>query len=131
MDKNSPVNQRVSDKRALDRQLEGAGWALLLIMIGGLWLIPNVPEGVWLIGAGLIMVGVNIVRYLYGIRMRTFSSMLGALALVLGIADLFGLGLPVLPALLVLIGASILFSVFAPNVSRTQAPRSAGGLPTD
>ncbi len=114
---------RDTDKRALDRQLEGISWALFLIMIGGLWLIPNVQGGVWLIGTGLILLGLNIARYLSGIRIRTFSSMLGALALLLGVMEVLGLGLPVLPILLIVIGASILFDVVVPGEARTSAPR--------
>ena len=37
---------------ALNQRLESAAWGLFLIMVGGLWLIPNelVPNGAWLIG---------------------------------------------------------------------------------
>lgn len=89
MDKSPPMEKQDSGIRALDRQLEGISWALFLIMIGGLWLIPNVPGGVWLIGVGVIMLGLNVARYLNGIRMGLFSSLLGVLALALGIAELF------------------------------------------
>jgi hypothetical protein len=47
---------------ALDRRLEGIGWALFLIMIGGLGLVPSVPQGTWLVGTGLIMLGLNVAR---------------------------------------------------------------------
>lgn len=121
MDTSPLVDQR--EKRVLDRQLEGIGWALLLIMIGGLWLIPNVPGGVWLIGAGVILLGINVVRYLNGIHMHTFSSLLGAVALVLGVAVLLGWHVDVLPILVIVIGASILVSVFTPNATRPPAQR--------
>ena len=53
-------------KLALNARLEAIGWALFLIWIGGLWLMPDerLPEETWLIGAGLIMLGLNGVRYL-------------------------------------------------------------------
>lgn len=117
------VDPRESEKRALDRQLEGIGWALLLIMVGGLWLIPNVSGGVWLIGAGLILLGVNVVRYFNAIRVHAFSSVLGAVALVLGVAVLLGWHVDVLPVLLIVIGASILVSVFTPTAARSPAQR--------
>ncbi len=39
-------------------------------MIGGLWLAPSqlVPEGTWLIGTGLIMLGLTAARQMDGIR---------------------------------------------------------------
>lgn len=123
MNKSPPVEKQDSGIRALDRQLEGISWALFLIMIGGLWLIPNVPEGVWLIGVGVIMLGLNVVRYLNGIRMGLFSSLLGVFALALGIAELFGLNWPVLPMILILIGANILYDVVVRVPTRTGASR--------
>ena len=52
----------------LGQRLERIGWALFLIMIGGLALLPDgwVPEGTWLVGTGLIMIGLNVVRHLQG-----------------------------------------------------------------
>lgn len=123
MDNRSLVENRDSGKRALDRQLEGIGWALFLIMIGGLALIPNVPGGVWLIGVGLIMLGLNGARYLNGIRMRNFTLVLGTLALLLGVAELLGLDWPVFPILLILIGASVIFDVIMRGAPRPSTPR--------
>jgi hypothetical protein len=96
-------------QRTLDHQFERISWALFLIMIGGLALVPGVPGGTWLIGTGLIMLGLNAVRYVNGIRMSTFTIVLGILALVFGVAEFVGSSLPVLPVLLILIGASILW----------------------
>jgi hypothetical protein len=69
----------------LDRRLEGIGWALFLIMIGGIGLVPSVPPGTWLVGTGLIMLGLNLARYLSGLRMSNFTVVLGVLALLLGV----------------------------------------------
>jgi hypothetical protein len=93
----------------LDHQFERVGWALFLIMIGGLWLVPGVPEGTWLIGTGLIMLGVNAARYMNRIRMSGFTIVVGILALTIGVAKFVGSDLPVFPVLLILIGASILW----------------------
>lgn len=98
-------------KRALDKRLESIAWGLFLIMLGGLWLIPEerVPEGMWLIGVGLIMLGLNLARYLNGIRASGFTIVLGILALGSGISDVAGIDLPVLPILIILVGANILY----------------------
>jgi len=95
----------------LDRHLESIGWALFLIMIGGIALIQTVPQGTWLVGTGLIMLGLNVARYVNGIRPSNFTVVVGILALLLGIGGMTGLDLPFLPVLLILIGADILFKV--------------------
>jgi hypothetical protein len=101
--------QQDSVKQDLDRRLEGIAWALFLIMIGGLLLLPSVAGGVWLIGAGLIMIGLNVTRYASGIPIRTFSAALGGLAVLVGLADFAGLDLPLIPIIVILIGANLLF----------------------
>ena len=52
---NANIADQHTARSALDRQLEGVGWALFLIMIGGIGLMQNVPQGTWLVGTGLIM----------------------------------------------------------------------------
>jgi hypothetical protein len=98
-------------KKALDKRLENIAWALFLIMIGGIWLVPNrqVPEGTWLIGVGFIMLGLNAARYANDIQMSNFTIGLGILALLIGLADFAGVDLPLFPILLILIGANIIF----------------------
>lgn len=38
----------VADTRELDHQFERIRWALFLIMLSGLGLVPGVPSGSWL-----------------------------------------------------------------------------------
>ena len=99
-----------TSKAALNKRLETIGWALFLIMIGGIGLVPKeqAPEGVWLVGVGLIMLGLNVARYMNGIRTSNGTIVLGALALISGIGNLLGLDLPVFAILIILIGANLL-----------------------
>jgi len=80
------------EKKALNGRLEAMGWGLFLIMLGGFALIPGdqIPRGVWSIGLGLIMLGLNIARYFYGLKLSGFTTFLGLLALLGGIAQLMG-----------------------------------------
>ncbi len=98
-----------TQKSALNKRLEAIGWGLFLIMIGGIWLAPGewVPQGTWLIGAGLIMLGINGVRYLKGIKTSGLTVVLGILALFAGLGSLFGVK-PLVAILLILIGAGII-----------------------
>lgn len=121
MDNSQLMDNRASDKRELDRRYVGLSWALFLIMIGGLLFIPNVPGGVWLIGTGVIMLGLNAARYFSGIRMHFFSIAVGALALAFGVAELLGLDWPVFPMILILIGAGIIVDLFVPHAPTPSA----------
>lgn len=96
-------------KLALNRRLEGFGWAVLLITIGAIWLLPEkqVPQGSWLIAAGIILLGLNAIRYFNGIRMRGFSLVAGIVALTMGLGEFFGLKLPFFAIALILIGVGI------------------------
>ncbi len=102
--------QAQDDKTVLNKRLESVAWGLFLIMIGGLALVPNsmLPSGIWSIGVGLIMLGLNYARYMNGIPMSNFTLVLGVIALLTGLASLVGADLPLIPILLIIIGAGML-----------------------
>jgi len=95
---------------ALNKRLESIGWGLFLVMLGGTILIPEelVPTGLWTVGVGLIMLGLNIARYFNGIRMSGFTTVLGLLALIGGTAQLLGVELLDGGLLLIIIGAYLI-----------------------
>jgi len=97
-------------QRAVSKRLDDVAWALFLILIGAIWLLPagTVPEGTWLVGAGLILLGINAVRSLKGIKMSGLAIALGVLALVAGLGHLAGVKVPVFAILFIVIGASII-----------------------
>ena len=97
-------------KVALSKRLEDFGWAVLLIVIGTIWLIPAnlMPKGSWLIAAGIIMLGLNAIRYFNGIKMVGFSLVAGILALLAGFGEYFGLTLPLFAIALIVIGVIML-----------------------
>jgi hypothetical protein len=101
-------------KRKLDRKIESMGWALFLIWSGALLIAPDeiVPRGLWLTGTGLIIIGSMGIRYLYGIKIDGFWTILGFLALGFGISEFFDLNLPVFPVLLIIAGLIIGYNVF-------------------
>ena len=104
------VNQNEFDgssKRvALERRFEDLGWGVLLIAVGTIWLVPEkyVPHGSWLIVAGIVLLGLNVIRFFSGIRMSGFSFVVGILALIAGLGEFFGVGVPLLPIALIVIG---------------------------
>jgi hypothetical protein len=87
-------------------------------MIGGLWLVAEewgIPDGAWLVGTGLIILGLSAVRHLNDLKVSGFWLFLGALALGSGLAAIYGLDVPVFPILLVIAGAAILLKPLLAN----------------
>ncbi len=96
----------LSERVALERRFEDMGWGVLLLAIGTIWLVPeeHVPHGSWLIAAGLILLGLNAARFFRGIKMSGFSLVAGILALIAGLGEFFGVGVPLFPIALIVVG---------------------------
>ena len=98
------------EKIALNKRLESVAWGLFLVMLGGFALVPDdtIPKGVWSIGIGVIMLGLNIARYFYKIRMSGFTTVLGILSLIGGIVELLGTSSLDGALLLIILGAYLI-----------------------
>ena len=94
-------------KAALNKRLETIAWGLFLIMLGGFMYVPEttISKGVWSIGVGLIMLGLNVVRYTRKIRMSGFTTVLGILSLIAGALQVAGIVALEGAVLLIILGA--------------------------
>jgi hypothetical protein len=94
----------------LNRRLEEFAWGVFLVMMGVLWLLPagRLPERTWLLGAGVIILGLNVARYLKGLGVSAFTTVLGATAVGGGLAGMYGIDVPLLAILPIFIGAQII-----------------------
>lgn len=117
------VLQSTEDKRALNKRLETIGWGLFLIMLGGLFLVPEsvVREGIWSVGVGLILLGLNAARYYFKIKMSTGTTILGILALASGVGDLLGVELPLFEVLLIVVGLNMIYKVIVGQQNKDEA----------
>ncbi len=108
-DGSTATSESEAKTKALNKRLDAIGWGLFLVMIGGLGLVPNdqVPSGAWLVGVAIIWFALNAIRYLNGVKMSNGTIILGILALVIGLGQMTGLSLQLLPILLILLGASL------------------------
>ncbi len=90
-----PKEKHVIDpqKAALNKNLETAAWGCFLIMLGGFFFVPDsiVKGGVWSLGVGAILLGLNAARYFNGIRMSGFTTFLGIISIVGGLLELGGM----------------------------------------
>lgn len=98
------------DKAALNKRLEAIGWGLFLVMLGGFILVPGdqFPKGWWSIGIGVIMLGLNVARYFYKIRMSGFTTFLGIISIISGGLQLAGMDMLEGAIFLIILGAYIL-----------------------
>lgn len=97
-------------RKSLNERYEGIAWGLFVVLLGVLWLLPAavVPEDTWLVGAGLILLALNSARFMSGIRVSVFTSILGGGAVIAGGAQMFGLRVPVFAILVVIAGAYLI-----------------------
>lgn len=111
MGNNQVLSEQSPAKADLNKRLEEIGWGLFLLMIGGLILVPDeqLPHGVWLVGVGVIMLGLNVIRYFNNIKVSGFTITVGILALVVGLAGFYGIKLPLFAIFLLVIGAGLIF----------------------
>ena len=102
------------EKAALNKKLESVAWGLFLIMLGGFAFVPKetVPKGAWSIGFGVIMLGLNLARYLNKVKMSGFTTVLGVIALIGGSAQLLGFHQLEDGILLIILGVYIIFKPF-------------------
>jgi hypothetical protein len=103
------------EKAALNKRLETVAWGLFLILWGGSMFWPQimptakVPDGLWSIGVGLILLGLNATRYLNQIKMSGFTTFLGILSFVGGVVQFFGVKNMEGAFLLIILGAYFIF----------------------
>jgi len=107
------------EKVALNKRLEMIGWGLFLIMLGGFAFVPyeTVAKGVWSIGVGLIMLGLNAARYFLKIKMSGFTTFLGIVSLFSGVMQLLGMHTLEGAILLIILGV---YLIVRPWLERRQ-----------
>ena len=116
-----------SGNRRHGQRLDEIAMALVLIMTGGLWLAPKAmfPEGTWLAGLGLILLGLNAVRRILGIRVSGFGIVVGFIALVAGVGHIIGKELPLVPILLIVLGVGLVIRAAAGPGRTTGMPKAS------
>jgi hypothetical protein len=91
-----------------------AAWGLGLIFIGSLSLIPGDQTNIAMLGLGLLLLGLNLIRFIRQISVSYFSITLGVLFLLLWLWEMISpaLGLSfqidLFPLLLISLGVYLL-----------------------
>jgi hypothetical protein len=110
------------DKPAMERFLDDVGWAALLITVGALWLVPaaQLPHGTWMIAVGVILLVLNLARYMLRIHVNGFTLVAGTVALLAGIGAYLAVDLPIFPIAMVVIGVCLLLGSARKNFRRSS-----------
>lgn len=96
----------------LDSRLDAVGWGLLLLATGVILLVPDAPDGSWLIAVGAVLLAMSAARAYLGARFSWFVAILGAIALVSGIGDATGNAIPGFELLLIVCGGALILGQF-------------------
>lgn len=102
--------------KELSRRYELVAWGALFVWIGATDLVPGLPEGTGWLGVAIILLGLNLLRYLSNIPTGIISMAVGIIALILGAAKLlqFHFTLPLFETGLIVIGVILLIRSVAP-----------------
>jgi hypothetical protein len=104
-------------RAAMDRRLDDLFWALLLIMLGGFWLIPGggLSFDALLVGTGAILLTLNAIRRARSIPIHVIGTIIGTLAVLAGVGGLLGIEFPLFAVSLIVLGLGI---ILRPVLSR-------------
>ena len=105
-----------------EKQLEAGTWGLFFLWIG-ISFLTHLPWGVWLLGAGVIILGAQFARRMLGLRLDGVWLVAGTLFLLGGISDIapFGISVSIIPVLCIVAGIVLL----ARALTRHGGPRHA------
>ncbi len=97
-------------KAALNKRLETIALGCYLVLMGGFALVPRttISAGFWSIAAGLVFLGLNAARYFNHMKMSGFTTFLGILSVIGGVAQLAGLRVIEGAFFLIVLGAALL-----------------------
>lgn len=95
-----------------NKMLESFAWGIFIFTSGVGWFLQDVYQtdlsGYTPVIIGLILIGLNLARAGTGISVSKGSLAIGILSFTFGSAGLLGYTLPLIPAIVILIGVAII-----------------------
>jgi len=102
-------DQGLTNRYVLNKKLDAAGWGLFFIWIG-IALFAHVGWGTGLLGVGIIILGAQVTRKYFGLKLEGFGIVVGFFFLLGGIWELLNVELGLLPILCIIVGVALLAS---------------------
>jgi len=106
-------------RHTLNFKLVKLSWALFLILIGGSWILESLGKidnsqkwGIIYAGCGVILLLLNLMRIAWKINTSKFTTWLGTLGLLFGIATFYKFNFSIWAAAILILGLIMLLEVF-------------------
>ena len=106
-------------RHMLNFKLVKLSWALFLILIGGSWMLESLNKidnsqkwGIIYAGSGFILLLLNLMRIAWKMNISKFTTWLGTIGLLFGIAKFINFNLSIWAAAILILGLIMLFEVF-------------------
>ena len=102
------------DIERYNQRLDRNGWSLAAILTGSV-LLWQAPIEVWLIGAAVILLGMNLIRLIQRVPMSNLTLVFGVTMLIMGAGFAVGVNLFLIPLLLIVGGGVALITALGHN----------------
>ena len=109
-------------RAAISDRVDTIGWGLLFVAIGAVSLMPAMPDGAWLIAAGIVLLGASAVRAWMGLGAYGTTIVVGVVALSAGIFTVAGLTTEVGPLILIVLGLALVVGALYRSQRSDVAP---------
>lgn len=99
------------------RQIDSAAWAVFFIWVGVV-MLAGLPWDWFLVGVGVLILGAQILRRQWNLKIDTFGVVIGLIFLAAGIWDLLSMPWPLMPIILIAVGAYLLWKTLSPTTAQ-------------
>jgi hypothetical protein len=111
-----PMKEKnMEENKSLNKRFVTIAWGILILWLGILMIAPGNQSPIFVLGAGVILLCLNLARAICKMPVSAFSIILGVVSLGLGLIAMFRavlnippFELPFLPTLLIIIGLYVL-----------------------
>jgi hypothetical protein len=109
-------------RAGLSDKVDTIGWGFLFLAIGAVSLMPSMPDGAWLVAAGLVMLGSSMVRAHLRLPVWHTTVVVGIVALATGIFISAGLTTEVIPLVLIVLGLTLVVGTLYRGLRTNDSP---------
>ena len=102
--------EKITERRELNKKFDALGWGLFFIWVGIAYL-SKFEVGITLLGVGIITLSVQMIRKLFKLNFEGFWIIVGSLFVIGGLWELFEPKLSLIPILLIVAGFLVLTSI--------------------
>jgi hypothetical protein len=99
------------------RQIDSAAWAVFFIWVGVVMLV-GLSWDWFLVGIGVLILGAQVMRRQSNLKIELFAVVIGVIILAAGVWDLLSMPLPLMPIILIALGAYLLWKTLSPTPAR-------------